>query len=288
MATTNIYNKKYLTSMEMLFILNEMAKHESVAEKEIVKVALVAQYTLKDLERWGLDSSHIEDLYQKFKSKARTATDKQLRKRAILTDMAEKVENQSNNLSVNTKQAGSGTLFFEFPQYKKDGEQHIDKKVQIDINTGNLEWLKFSYYSDRYPEKNVKGLHRTQLIVALLSNKGYIFYHNTGVKNKETGKMEATKPEDVVTLLSNLYDCTFTLDILKNYWKLDKFIEDHLDEDELSKVYRIYLGILDHTKDTDIPDGEIMNQWLDHQTEWGLSGKFLPSDSKLSAFRDDD
>ena len=48
---SSLFSKKYLTSMEIQFILSEMAKHESVAEREIVKVALVAQYTLKDLEK---------------------------------------------------------------------------------------------------------------------------------------------------------------------------------------------------------------------------------------------
>lgn len=50
-TTTNLFKKKYLTSIEILFILSEMAKHENVAEREIIKVALVAQYTLKDLEK---------------------------------------------------------------------------------------------------------------------------------------------------------------------------------------------------------------------------------------------
>ena len=50
-TTTNLFSKKYLTSLEILFILSEMAKHENVGEREIVKVALVAQYTLKDLDK---------------------------------------------------------------------------------------------------------------------------------------------------------------------------------------------------------------------------------------------
>lgn len=240
-----------------------------------------------DINVWNLDPDVVDGLYKQYKSRARTSTDKQIRRRAILAAIAKKVEEQGNNLEVNTKQAGSGTLFFKFPQYTQDEEQDEDKKVQIDVNVGNLEWLKFSYFSDSYKEKNIKGLHRTQLIVALLSNKDYIFYHNTGVKNKETGKIEAADPEAVVKLLSNLYSCTFTLDILSNYWKLDKFIEEHLNERDLKDVYQIYLGILDHTKDVDIPDGNIMNYWLDYQNSWNLTGRFLPKNSKLFAFKDE-
>lgn len=61
MATTNIYSKKYLTSLEMLFILSEMAKHDNFVEKEIVKVALVGQYTIKDLDKENFEDCN--DIY---------------------------------------------------------------------------------------------------------------------------------------------------------------------------------------------------------------------------------
>lgn len=246
----------------------------------------VSESVLKNLEDWGLDESRVYGLLKQYKAKAKTSTDSQLKKRAILMAIAEKVEKQSNIITVNTKSSGAGTLFFQFPQYVGKNERNSDKKVQIDLNVGNLDWLKFSYYSDRYEEKNVKGLHRTQLIAALFLNKGYSFYHNLGVKNKETDKFEITSPDEAVKALSELYDCPFTLEILNNYWKLTEFIEKHLDEDDLQKTYKIYLHILDHTKDVDIPDGEVMNYWLDHQEDWGLTGKFLPTNSKLYVFRD--
>ena len=61
MATTSIFSKKYLTSLEMLFILSEMNKHDNAGTREIVKVALVAQYTLKDLNKD--DFEDCNDIY---------------------------------------------------------------------------------------------------------------------------------------------------------------------------------------------------------------------------------
>lgn len=52
MATaTNIFAKNYLTTNEMLMIIDEMSKHDEAINREIVKVALVAQFTLKDLDK---------------------------------------------------------------------------------------------------------------------------------------------------------------------------------------------------------------------------------------------
>ena len=62
MATTNVFNKKYLTSIEIMFIINEMNKHEDSVTREVVKIALVAQYTLKDLDKENFeDCNEIYD-----------------------------------------------------------------------------------------------------------------------------------------------------------------------------------------------------------------------------------
>ena len=47
--TTSIFTKKYLTSMEMGYVINEMLKRDNAVEREIVKVGMVAQLTLKEL-----------------------------------------------------------------------------------------------------------------------------------------------------------------------------------------------------------------------------------------------
>lgn len=47
--TVNHFTRKYLTSYEIGFIVNEMLNKENAVEREIVKVGLVAQLTVKDL-----------------------------------------------------------------------------------------------------------------------------------------------------------------------------------------------------------------------------------------------
>lgn len=47
--TINHFTKKYLTSEEIEFIVNEMLNKDNAVEREIVKVGLVAQLTVKDL-----------------------------------------------------------------------------------------------------------------------------------------------------------------------------------------------------------------------------------------------
>ena len=47
--TVNHFTKKYLISEEIGFIVNEMLNKDNAVEREIVKVGLVAQLTVKDL-----------------------------------------------------------------------------------------------------------------------------------------------------------------------------------------------------------------------------------------------
>ena len=183
---------------------------------------------------------------------------------------------------MDTKSAGNGTLFCQYPQFDKDGN-FLDKEVQIDINVGNLDWLQFAYYSDSY-QGNVKGLHRTQLMLSLFANKGCTFSHNYGVKNKETQEIVARTSKDAINLLNSLYDLELTPEILNNYYKLQEHLKAHLSEEELHAVWDRYLKILDSTR-CDIPD-DLQEYWLDNQDRLGLTGKFLPANSKLYAFRD--
>lgn len=237
---------------------------------------------LKNIEDWGISEEEVQGFYELFKKRAKTASKKQLEKRAILQAIGEKAKD-SGLLKVDTKGTGNGTLFFQVPQYNSEGDE-LDAEVQIDVNVGNPDLLEFMYYSDGYPNSNVKGLHRTQLLIALFANRGYVLSHNYGAKVKETNELVADTPEKLVNLLDRLYNFKIPDDgTLKNFFKLQEFLEKHLDKHELDKVYSIYLGILDRTK-CDIPQS-LENYWLDHQEELGLTGKFLPASSRLAPFR---
>lgn len=237
----------------------------------------------EDLEAWNISQEELNATFNKVKSRARTATDKQLLRRSLVELLGQKIERGSDQITTDIKSSGSGTLFCEFPQYNSSGK--TDKLVQVDLMIGSLDWLKFSYYSDSYG-KGISGLHRTQFLVALFLNKGYTFSHNMGIKDKETGKFVVKTPKEAVQLLNRLYGTDFTEDVLANYWKLQKFIHDNLNEDEIDKIKGIYLKLLDKIR-TDIPE-DLRDEWLTRQDELGLTGKYLPADSVLYPFKTED
>ena len=153
--------------------------------------------------------------------------------------------------------------------------------MQIDINVGDLDWLKFSYYSKGYTG-NIKGLHRTQLLVALFKNKDLIFNHNLGVKDKE-GNILAKNPQQVLDLLNKVYGTDISGDIIYDYSELMDYLSQNISQSELNSVYDIYLKILDSTR-ADIPQ-HLQDYWVKNQERLALKGKFLPDDSNLVKYK---
>lgn len=239
----------------------------------------------KNPEEWGFDPEDIKALAAAFKKRARTASDAMLVKRAVITLLAKKLNEESELIKTDTKGSGNGTLFCQFPQFDENGEM-IGKWVQVDINIGDVPWLEFAYHSESYQEDNIKGLHRTQLMLSLFVEKGYVFSHNYGVKDKETNKIVAKNPEQAIELLNKEYGFNLDQNTLANYHKLQEYLRNNLDTQELNKIYDRYLKILDSTR-CDIP-ADLQNYWLDNQDRLGLTGKFLPSSSKLYAFREEE
>jgi len=234
-------------------------------------------------DMWEIDPNKHKDLVQKISARAKTASPQQTSLRAFLELIADKIEEKTTTMSVDKKSAGSGSLHFLFPQYKPNGEI-LDPPLnaQVDIMVGNLEWLKFSYYSDAY-SGNVKGLHRTQLMLATFAAKGYTFVHGSGIKNRETNQVEANSPKEAIDLLNKLYGFHITPDILQNYFKLRPFLEENVSTEEYNKILDTYLKILDSTR-ADIPE-DIQQYWIDNQQRLDLKGKFLPDDSKLTKYK---
>ena len=69
--------------------------------------------------------------------------------RAMIELIGEKLDEKSSEIEVDTKASGSGSIFCSAPQYGPDGKS-LGINVQTDINIGNPEWLRFSYYSNTY------------------------------------------------------------------------------------------------------------------------------------------
>ena len=262
---------------------NDVIKLGSVGKKDVsgdIDLA-IDEKAFQNVDDWGLDVAYLTELYARFKKRARSASESQIMKRAIIVAISEKINKSSKLIETDVKSAGNGTLFCQFPQFNEMGER-LDISVQIDINVGDIDWLAFAYYSDVY-DKNVKGLHRTQLMLTLFSHKGFIFSHNYGVKSKETQKIVANNPKEAIKLLNSLYGFNITEGILQNYFSLQDYIRKFVNEEELSEIYNEYLKILDSTR-CDIPE-DMQSYWVQHQDELGLRGKFLPNNSNLIALQ---
>lgn len=255
----------------------------SVGKKDIsgdIDLA-ISENAFKDTEDWGLDAAHLTELFAKYKKRARTATDEQLMKRAVIISIAEIVNEKSKMILTDIKSSGSGTLFCQFPQFDESGKE-TNLSVQIDVNVGDIDWLRFAYYSDSY-NGNVKGLHRTQLMLSLFSYKDHTFSHNYGVKNKQSQEIVANNPEQAVELLNKMYGFKITEKILENYFELQKFLQSNLKEEDLHAIWNTYLKILDSTR-CDVPE-DLQAYWVEHQDDLGLTGKFLPNNSNLIALK---
>ena len=230
-----------------------------------------------DFKGWGVDEQKYNELVAQFTKRAKTASPEKIQLRAMIVLIGEKINAALPDVEVDTKASGSGSIFCAIPQYDSKGNK-LDKAVQTDINIGNPGWLRFSYYSQTY-SGNVKGLHRTQLMLSLFANKNRTFGHSTGVINKETDKREASTPQEAIVLLNKLYGFKLTQDILDDYFKLEDFMKKNLSTEEYNNIMDRYLKILDSTR-ADIPDN-LQQYWIDNQDRLGLKGKFLPDTSNL-------
>lgn len=280
--------KRFLGELGSLFpgireYLKEIETLGSTLKKDVsgdIDLAISGQ-SLSDLGAWNISQDSFDSYYRTFKKRAKTASESQLHKKAAICAIADKIRTTNTTMVVDEKSAGNGVLFFEYPQFSE--KEQLEDGVQIDLNFGDIPWLKFAYHSTSY-SGNIKGLHRTQLMLCLFLIKGYVFSHNYGVKNKETNKIVAKNPEEAINLLRTLYDVPFTEEVLGDYYKLQTFLKKHLNEETLHSIWDRYLKILDSTR-CDIPD-DLKDYWLDNQERLKLTGKFLPPSSVLFPFKD--
>ena len=233
-----------------------------------------------DLVGWGIDPYEFRISVEKIQKRARTATLQQSQLKAMIEFIGSKINETSDNIQVDLKQSGSGSMFCKAIQYDITGDE-TNKTVQVDVNIGDAKWLRFSYYSATY-KGNVKGLHRTQLLVALFNHKGKMFKHAQGVLDRDTREIEAKTPEETLQLLNRLYGINLDQSTLDDYFKLMEVLRKNLAEDDLHSIYDIYLKILDSTR-ADIPE-DLQQYWIENKERLGLKGKFLPDDSKLKQY----
>jgi hypothetical protein len=234
-----------------------------------------------DFKGWGVDEGKYNEKVALFTKRSKTASVDKIQLRAMIELIGEKLDENSSDIEVDTKSSGTGSIFCSAPQYGPDGKP-LGINVQTDINIGNPEWLRFSYYSNTYAG-NVKGLHRTQLMLSLFANKGKSFSHATGVVDRETGEKEASNPTEALMLLNRLYGFDISQDTLNDYFKLEGYLKSNVSPEEYNAIMDRYLKILDSTR-ADIPDN-LQQYWIDNQSRLVLKGKFLPDTSNLVKYK---
>ena len=158
---------------------------------------IVRSFTSSEIGKWGIEWDEWNDLYTKIHKRSRTATYQMSKMCALLTLISAKL---TEKMDVNDR-VTAGNIFTCFEQHDESGP--TGDHVQVDWMVGDIDWLQWSYYS--HGEKDLKGLHRTQFLVALFSEIGYTFNHFSGVKEKKTSEWTITSPEDALQLLSKHY-----------------------------------------------------------------------------------
>jgi hypothetical protein len=231
------------------------------------------------IAQWGVDPKAVAKEFELLKKRARTSTPEQLRMKAFLKHLTLYINSNAPTLYCDEKKVTDGNIFGLFPQINPQGE-HLGIGVQIDWMIGDIEWLEFSYHSAAYPEQsNVKGLHRTQLMLAAFQVAGLSFSHIGGVKDKDTGEVIARNPAQALGILSKRLGFNIKPTDAEDYYKLHALLKAKMQPADYNTLLNIYFKILDSTR-ADIPD-DMQDEWRKRKDSLGLTGKFLPDNSAL-------
>jgi hypothetical protein len=260
----------------------------SVRKKEVsgdidlgVSATDILDKTMSDesIAAWGVDPKAVAAEFTALQKRARTSTPEQLRMKAFLKELTLYINSNAPTLYCDEKKVTDGNIFGLFPQIDEAG-QHVGSGVQIDWMIGDLNWLRFSYHSAAYPKgSNVKGLHRTQLMLAAFQVAGLSFNHVSGVKDKQTGEVIARDPDQALTVLSKALGFNITQADAEDYYKLHALFKAKMRPEDYNTLLNVYFKILDSTR-ADIPD-DMQDEWRKRKDSLGLTGKFLPDTSAL-------
>ena len=235
------------------------------------------------ISQWGIDPSVVATEFATLQKRARTSTPEQLRMKAFLKLLTRYINEHAPTLHCDEAKVTDGNIFGLFPQIDGEGN-HVGSGVQIDWMVGDLNWLRFSYHSAAYPKgSNVKGLHRTQLMLSAFQVAGLSFNHVTGVKDKQTGKVIARDPDQALTVLSKALGFKISQADAEDYYKLHNLFKSKMRPEDYNTLLNIYFKILDSTR-ADIPD-DMQDEWRKRKDSLGLTGKFLPDNSALKVLQ---
>ena len=240
------------------------------------------------LQSWNLNPADWKATYEKMVKRARTAKPSEVELRAFLYEIARYIGENSQIIKTDLKKVRPGQMFSLFPQISDSGEQK-DVGVQIDWMMGNRNWLKFSYFSPAPTESQplLKGLHRTQLLLAMFLAKGHSFKHVGGVFDRKTGEKVAHSPAEAMRLLGKLYGTNVSPEVFNTFEGALEWLMSNTSEQDRNAALDAYLTILDRTKGNKetLPSGEdnrcgyipqeLEDYWVQNWQRLGLKGNFL-------------
>lgn len=254
--------------------------------------------TDEDLQSWNLNPADWKATYEKMVKRARTAKPSEVELRAFLYEIAKYIGENSQIIKTDLKKIRPGQMFSLFPQISDIGEQK-DVGVQIDWMMGNRNWLKFSYFSPDPTESQplLKGLHRTQLLLAMFLAKDHSFKHVGGVFDRKTGEKVAHSPSEAMSLLGKLYGSNVSPETFNTFEGALGWLMDNAQEQDKNRAIDAYLTILDRTKGNKetLPSGEqnrcgyipeeLEDYWVQNWKRLGLKGSILckTANNKLRA-----
>jgi hypothetical protein len=244
-----------------------------------VKSILDHEMSDKAIAEWNVDPKAVHIEFAKLEKRSRTASPEMLLMKAFLKELTLYINSHAPQLYCDEKKVTNGNIFGLYPQLNEKGEQ-VGIGVQVDWMIGDLNWLKFSYHSAAYPhDSNVKGLHRTQLMLSAFQAANLSFNHVTGVKDKDTGSIIAHDPEGALKVLGERLGVKISRSVAEDYYKLHKLLKAKMKPTDYSEMVDVYLKILDSTR-ADIPD-DLQDEWRKRKSRLGLKGAFLPDNSVL-------
>lgn len=100
-----------------------------------------------DTAGWGIDESEYNALYEKYKKSSRTASDDQIQLKSLIQLIVKKINSSGSDLYTSDKSSGAGSIHYSYPQYTPTGEK-LDLRAQLDLDIGDMDWLKFRYNSE--------------------------------------------------------------------------------------------------------------------------------------------
>jgi hypothetical protein len=225
--------------------------------------------TDEDLQSWNLNPADWKATYEKMVKRARTAKPSEVELRAFLYEIAKYIGENSQIIKTDLKKIRPGQMFSLFPQISDTGEQK-DVGVQIDWMMGNRNWLKFSYFSPDPTESQplLKGLHRTQLLLAMFLAKDHSFKHVGGVFDRKTGEKVAHSPSEAMSLLGKLYGSNVSPETFNTFEGALGWLMDNAQEQDKN------LPSGEQNRCGYIPE-ELEDYWVQNWKRLGLKGNIL-------------